>query len=160
MTRIGRLPRLPARLSDRLRLLQWALPAIITLLAALYQRGVVGLQAFYEHHPDLVILDMMMPKAHGWVVCERLREVSDAPVIMLTAKGEERDRLRGFRLGVDDYVVKPFSFAELVARVGAILARSRRPASEPHLPPIVRGDVVIDLAARRARLPLTRPYAP
>jgi len=61
---------------------------------------------------------------------------------------------------VDDYVVKPFSFAELVARVGAILARSRRPASEPHLPPIVRGDVVIDLAARRARLPLTRPYAP
>ena len=111
--------------------------------------GVAGLQAFYEHHPDLVILDVMMPKMDGWVVCERLREVSDVPVIMLTAKGEERDRLRGFRLGVDDYVVKPFSFAELVARVGAILARSRRPAPEPHLPPIVRGDVVIDLTERR-----------
>lgn len=111
--------------------------------------GVAGLQAFYEHHPDLVILDVMMPKMDGWVVCDRLREVSDAPVIMLTAKGEERDRLRGFRLGVDDYVVKPFSFAELVARVGAILARSRRPAPEPHLPPIVRGDVVIDLTERR-----------
>src|SRR5574341_2592245 len=103
--------------------------------------GVAGLQAFYEHHPDLVILDVMMPKMDGWVVCERLREVSDVPVIMLTAKGEERDRLRGFRLGVDDYVVKPFSFAELVARVGAILARSRRTMPEPHPSPLVRGDI-------------------
>ncbi len=111
--------------------------------------GVAGLQAFYEHHPDLVILDVMMPKMDGWVVCERLREVSDAPVIMLTAKGEERDRLRGFRLGVDDYVIKPFSFAELVARVGAILARSRRAASGPRPAPVVRGEVTIDLAERR-----------
>ena len=83
--------------------------------------GTTGLQTFYDHHPDLVILDVMMPKMDGWAVCERLRENSDVPIIMLTAKGEEQDRLRGFRLGVDDYVVKPFSFAELVARVGAIL---------------------------------------
>ncbi|MBI3360525.1 MAG: response regulator transcription factor [Chloroflexi bacterium] len=111
--------------------------------------GVAGLQAFYEQHPDLVILDVMMPKLDGWAVCERLREISDVPILMLTAKGEERDRLRGFRLGVDDYVVKPFSFAEVVARVGAILARVRRAAPASHPPPIVRGDVTIDLAERR-----------
>ncbi len=111
--------------------------------------GRAGLQAFYEHHPDLVVLDVMMPKMDGWAVCERLREVSDVPIIMLTAKGEERDRLRGFRLGVDDYVVKPFSFAELVARIGAILIRSRRAAPPIHPVSIVRGDVTIDLAERR-----------
>lgn len=111
--------------------------------------GVAGLQAVYEHHPDLVILDVMMPKMDGWTVCERLREISDVPIIMLTAKGEERDRLRGFRLGVDDYAVKPFSFAELVARVGAVLARSRRTASRPHPAPLVRGEVTIDLSERR-----------
>jgi DNA-binding response OmpR family regulator len=111
--------------------------------------GLPGLQAFYEHHPDLVVLDVMMPKMDGWTVCERLREVSNVPIIMLTAKGEERDRLRGFRLGVDDYVVKPFSFAELVARIGAILIRSRRAAPPSHAAPLVRGDVTIDLAERR-----------
>jgi DNA-binding response OmpR family regulator len=111
--------------------------------------GTTGLETFSDHHPDLVILDVMMPRMDGWTVCERLREISDVPIIMLTAKGEEQDRLRGFRLGVDDYVVKPFSFAELVARVGAILTRSRRALPETHLAPIVRGDVVIDLAERR-----------
>jgi two-component system KDP operon response regulator KdpE len=114
--------------------------------------GVAGLRAFYEHHPDLVILDVMMPRMDGWTVCERIREFSDVPILMLTAKGEERDRLRGFRLGVDDYVVKPFSFPELVARAGAILMRSRRPAAEPQPPSIVRGDLAIDLAARRVTL--------
>ena len=111
--------------------------------------GLAGLQAFYEHHPDLVVLDVMMPKMDGWTVCERLREVSTVPIMMLTAKGEERDRLRGFRLGVDDYVVKPFSFAELVARIGAILIRSQRTALPSHPAPIMRGDVIIDLAERR-----------
>jgi two-component system KDP operon response regulator KdpE len=111
--------------------------------------GAMGLEMFHDQHPDLVILDIMMPKMNGWAVCERIRETSDAPIIMLTAKGEEQDRLRGFRLGVDDYVVKPFSSAELVARVGAILARSRRNPLETDLSPIVRGDVIIDLAERR-----------
>lgn len=111
--------------------------------------GDTGLQMFYNHYPDLVILDIMMPRMDGWAVCERMRETSDVPIVMLTAKGEERDRLRGFRLGVDDYVIKPFSFAELVARVGAILARSRRAPPETHPAPIVRGDVIIDLAERR-----------
>ena len=111
--------------------------------------GAEGLQTFYDHHPDLVILDVMMPSMDGWEVCERIRENSEAPIIMLTAKGEEQDRLRGFRLGVDDYVVKPFSFAELVARVGALLTRSRRAPSEAHKATIVRSDIVIDLAERR-----------
>jgi two-component system KDP operon response regulator KdpE len=111
--------------------------------------GALGLQSFYDHHPDLVILDIMMPRMDGWTVCERMREISDVPIIMLTAKGEEQDRLHGFRLGVDDYVVKPFSFAELVARVGAILGRSRRVPPETHPAPIVRDDVVIDLSERR-----------
>jgi two-component system KDP operon response regulator KdpE len=109
------------------------------------ESGIAGLQAFYENHPDMVILDVMMPRMDGWMVCERLREVSDVPVLMLTAKGEERDRLRGFRLGVDDYVVKPFSFAELVARVGAILARSRRGLTNGQEKPIICNDLAIDL---------------
>ncbi len=117
--------------------------------AATAASGIAGLQILYEHHPALIVLDVMMPKMDGWIVCERIREVLDVPIIMLTAKGEERDRLRGFHLGVDDYVVKPFSFAELVARVGAILARSRRTTSVPHLTPVVRGEVTIDLTERR-----------
>jgi DNA-binding response OmpR family regulator len=111
--------------------------------------GTTGLQMFNDHHPDLVILDVMMPKMNGWAVCELIRETSDVPIIMLTAKGEEQDRLRGFRLGVDDYVVKPFSSPELVARVGAILTRSQRASPETPPTPIVRGDVSIDLAERR-----------
>jgi DNA-binding response OmpR family regulator len=111
--------------------------------------GTTGLQMFFDHHPDIVILDVMMPGMDGWTVCEHLRETSDVPIIMLSAKGEEQDRLRGFRLGVDDYVVKPFSFAELVARVGAILTRNRRPPPDIIPEPIVRGNVVIDLAERR-----------
>jgi two-component system KDP operon response regulator KdpE len=111
--------------------------------------GTEGLVTFHQHHPDLVILDVMMPRMDGWKTCERLRESSDTPVIMLTAKGEEQDRLRGFRLGVDDYVVKPFSFAELVARVGAVLTRSRRRTPEGRSAHVARGDVVIDLNARR-----------
>ncbi len=111
--------------------------------------GSLGLKTFHNEHPDIVILDVMMPKMDGWAVCERIRETSDVPIIMLTAKGEEQDRLRGFRLGVDDYVVKPFSFAELVARVDAILARSRRVPPETSSPIVVRGDIIIDLKERR-----------
>lgn len=111
--------------------------------------GILGLQAFYDNHVDLVVLDVMMPTMDGWTVCERLREVSAVPILMLTAKADERDRLRGFRLGIDDFVAKPFSAAELLARVGAILSRSKHSAQEPSLAPISRGDLVIDLTVRR-----------
>lgn len=109
--------------------------------------GETGLQAFNQYHPDLVILDVMMPKMDGWTVCERLRATSDVPIIMLTAKGEEIDKLRGFRLGVDDYVTKPFSFGELTARVGAVLARARHTTTSTHY--ITSGDLTIDLEQRR-----------
>jgi DNA-binding response OmpR family regulator len=111
--------------------------------------GIEGLQAFYDQQIDLVILDVMMPRMDGWTVCERLREISDVPILMLTAKADEHDRLRGFRLGVDDFVAKPFSAAELIARVGAILSRSQRGQTGLRPAPIVRGDLVIDLAERR-----------
>jgi len=87
--------------------------------------GLQGLKIAAETPPDLVVLDLMMPGMDGWQVCERLRSVSAVPIILLTAKGDELDKLRGFRLGVDDYVTKPFSFAELAARVGAVLTRAR-----------------------------------
>ena len=111
--------------------------------------GLVGLQAFYEHHSDIVILDIMMPRMDGWTVCDRLREISEVPIIMLTAKGEERDRLRGFHLGVDDYVIKPFSFAELAARVHAILNRSRHVSSTSESQTIICRNLTIDLGERR-----------
>lgn len=92
--------------------------------------GREGLRQLYVQQPDLVILDVMMPQIDGWETAQRIRELTNTALIMLTAKGEERDRLRGFRLGVDDYVIKPFSFAELTARVGAVLQRSAG-SSEP-----------------------------
>jgi two-component system KDP operon response regulator KdpE len=88
--------------------------------------GPQGLQLAAEKTPDLVVLDVMMSGMDGWEVCKQLRKVSTVPIIMLTAKGDEFDKLHGFRLGVDDYVTKPFSFAELVARIGAVLSRVRR----------------------------------
>lgn len=88
--------------------------------------GIDGLQMLYKNKIDLVILDVMMPRMDGWETCARIREISDVPVIMLTAKDKEEDTLKGFQCGVDDYVTKPFSFAELTARVKAVLQRARK----------------------------------
>lgn len=90
--------------------------------------GREGLQRIYSVQPDLVILDVMMPGMDGWEVLSRLREMSDVPVIMLTAKGREVDIVRGLGLGADDYITKPFGTAELVARVRALLRRNKTPA--------------------------------
>ena len=79
-----------------------------------------------EHKPDLVILDIMMPILDGFKACERIRGFSTIPIIMVTAKGEEQDRVRGLDLGADDYIVKPFSATELLARVRAVLRRAQR----------------------------------
>lgn len=89
--------------------------------------GTVGMKLAYNEQPDLVLLDVMMPGMDGWEICARLREMTQVPIVMVTAKSSEADKLRGFRLGVDDYVTKPFSFAELVARVQAVLARANMP---------------------------------
>jgi len=90
-------------------------------------RAEEGLRKAYRYQPDLVLLDIMMPDMSGWEVCKRLREMSDVPVIFLTARGEIRDVVRGLEMGADDYVVKPYDTDELVARVKAHLRRSPRP---------------------------------
>ncbi|NIM93696.1 MAG: response regulator [Anaerolineales bacterium] len=115
---------------------------------ALAEGGSKAVRMFYEERPDLVILDVMMPGMDGWEVCARIREMADTPIIMLTAKGDESDKLRGFRLGVDDYVVKPFSLAELSARVKAVLARVRADGERPSLLEV--GILRIDLVRREA----------
>lgn len=112
--------------------------------------GPEGLRVAYREHPDLIILDVMMPVMDGWEVCARLREMSDVPIILLTAKSAETDKLRGFRLGVDDYVTKPFSFAELSARIHAVLARTQKTGvNERNL--VTFGPLVLDLDRRELR---------
>jgi len=83
-----------------------------------------ALRAAYQHHPDAILLDVMMPKMDGFEACQRLRELTDAPIIFVTAKGTIEDVVRGFKLGADDYVVKPFKTPELVSRLIANLRRA------------------------------------
>jgi two-component system, OmpR family, KDP operon response regulator KdpE len=85
--------------------------------------GLEGLQLAYEYQPDLIILDVMMPEMDGFEACKRLRELSNVPIILLTAKCEEKDVLHGFESGADDYIRKPFSRNELSARIMAVLSR-------------------------------------
>ncbi len=114
-------------------------------------RGAKGLRALYQERPDLVILDVMMPGMDGWEVCARMRELADVPILMLTAKTSEGDKLRGFRLGVDDYITKPFSLAELAARTRAVLARTAALREEAHNVYQV-GRVRVDMRKREAHL--------
>jgi len=107
--------------------------------------GQEALELAGKVHPDLVVLDLMLPEIDGLEVCRRLRAESRVPVIMLTARTTEEDRLRGLDLGADDYVTKPFSPRELVARVRAVLRRSA-PAEEGELPDARFGDLVISFA--------------
>jgi two-component system response regulator ResD len=114
--------------------------------------GAEGWERFRQTSPDLVILDLMMPKKDGWSLCEEIRRESDVPVIILTARGEERDRLMGLTIGADDYVTKPFSPRELVLRVRAVLRRTggakERAVSEQ--PRVLRyNGLVIDPLVRR-----------
>jgi DNA-binding response OmpR family regulator len=107
--------------------------------------GRAALRAFHEHPADLVVLDLSMPDLDGFETLERLRDLSDAPVILLTARGGEIDKVRGFRAGADDYVVKPFGRQELVARIEALLRRSPEPT---HLEHYDDGAILIDYARR------------
>ena len=85
--------------------------------------GVEGLASFKVYNPDIVLLDIMMPKKDGWQVCREIRELSPKPVIMITAKGEVFDKVLGLELGADDFIVKPFDLKELSARIKAVLRR-------------------------------------
>jgi two-component system KDP operon response regulator KdpE len=87
--------------------------------------GLEGLQKLYNERPDIVLLDIAMPKMDGWEVCRRIRELSDVPIVILTARVQEEERVRGLKLGADDYVVKPFSLKELEARLEAVQRRTR-----------------------------------
>ena len=84
------------------------------------ENGLEGLQKLYNERPTIVILDIAMPKMDGWEVCRRIRELSDVPIVILTARVQEDERVRGLKLGADDYVVKPFSLKELEARLEAV----------------------------------------
>jgi DNA-binding response OmpR family regulator len=111
-------------------------------------RAAAGLQTFRSRPPDLVLLDVMLPDGDGKDVLREIRGSSRVPVIMLTARGEEMDRVLGLELGADDYVTKPFSGAELVARVRAVLRRSG-PVEEPAHSLMEVGDVVMNLETHR-----------
>jgi DNA-binding response OmpR family regulator len=135
-------------------------PTLLDLLAQYLQdagfqplsapNGAAGLRLAYAEQPDLVLLDVMLPGVDGWEICARLREMTDIPVVMLTAKSNEADKLRGFRLGVDDYITKPFSFAELVARVQAVIARSSSPDVDAGY--AIYGDVKLDMRRFQAHV--------
>ncbi len=92
--------------------------------------GQSAVTAFQEESPNLVLLDIMLPKLDGWQVCREIRKFSEVPIIMVTAKGEVFDRVLGLELGADDYVVKPFDTKEIVARIKAVLRRSASSVSE------------------------------
>ncbi|MDR1580149.1 MAG: response regulator transcription factor [Synergistaceae bacterium] len=114
--------------------------------------GEAGLASFNEARPDLVVLDLMLPKLGGERLCTEIRRVSRVPVVMLTAKGTEDDKVSGFALGADDYVTKPFSPRELVARIESILRRAS--ATGPALYNVMTwngGDLEIDTAARTVK---------
>lgn len=110
--------------------------------------GQQALDEFEKHDFDLIILDLMLPKVSGEQICRVIRESSDVPIIMLTAKGEIENRIVGFELGADDYLVKPFSPRELVARVRALLRRAQ-PGQEPAREIMEYGELVIDLSGHK-----------
>jgi DNA-binding response OmpR family regulator len=115
--------------------------------------GQQALQAFDEQQFDLVVLDIMLPRMDGLEVCQRLRAKSRVPIIMLTAKAEEIDKVIGLEIGADDYITKPFSMREFRSRVRAALRRAEMvPASDVDEEPLDRGDLRLDFAKRRTEL--------
>ncbi|HZT98048.1 MAG TPA: response regulator transcription factor [Ktedonobacteraceae bacterium] len=109
--------------------------------------GKQALEQIERHNPDLVLLDVMMPRMSGFAVCHQVREFSAVPIIVITARGQERDKIRGLDLGADDYLVKPFSVGELLARVRAVLRRAQFTKGElaPAMcMPMTVGDLSID----------------
>ena len=111
--------------------------------------GMEAMDIFYEQKIDLVILDVMMPRMDGWQTCREIRRDSTVPIIMLTARSEERDELQGFELGVDEYISKPFSPKILVARVGALLKRIYGTDAEEKME---AGGIELDKAAHQVQV--------
>ncbi len=113
--------------------------------------GKDAVKLIQDEQPSLVLLDIMMPVMDGFQACERIREFSEVPIIMLTAKGGIEDIVRGLDMGADDYVVKPFSINELVARVKAVLHRTKFPQEVPQ-PAFASGDLSIDFAQHQVKI--------
>jgi DNA-binding response OmpR family regulator len=119
--------------------------------AATARTGPDGLRRFYDERPDLIILDVAVPGLDGWQLIERFREFSRVPILMVTARGSEAEKVRGLKLGADDYITKPVSFPELMARVEAALRRAA--TSAPERPRRLRHrDLVIDLDEHQAHV--------
>jgi DNA-binding response OmpR family regulator len=114
--------------------------------------GEQGLDRALEWEPDLVVLDVMLPGVDGFEVCRRLRQSTPTPVVMLTARAEEDDRVLGLELGADDYVTKPFSPRELTARIGAVLRRSAGAVPTSAVGPLRAGELVVDPVAHETHL--------
>ncbi len=135
--------------------LQWQGVEIVTATD-----GERALDVFFDELPDVVLLDVGLPRLDGFEVLRRIREVSDTPVLMLTARGEELDKVRGLEIGADDYVTKPFSPLELLARIKAILRRSELPPPVRATPSFAVGDLAINFDSHEVlkggeRVPLT-----
>jgi DNA-binding response OmpR family regulator len=112
--------------------------------------GEEGMRKAYATHPDAIVLDVMMPKVDGWMVCQRLRQVCDKPIVMLTAKSDASDIVRGLSLGADEYIVKPCSPAELNARIQKVLQRAPQNTSHEEGAMIYdHGQLCIDLRKRK-----------
>lgn len=114
--------------------------------------GKDALDIFKKNTYDLIVLDVMLPELDGWAVCRKIRQISKIPIIMVTARGEEFDRLFGFELGVDDYIVKPFSPRELIARVKALLRRSIHKPRNEQRETLFLKEITIDLKSREVYL--------
>ncbi len=108
--------------------------------------GQQAVETVAEQKPDLVLLDIMMPLLDGYQACDRIREFSDVPIIFVTAKGDEQERVQGLNLGADDYIVKPFSANELLARVRAVLRRTQKTSATTKQIIFRHGNLVIDFA--------------
>ncbi|MDB5075507.1 MAG: response regulator transcription factor [Chloroflexi bacterium] len=114
--------------------------------------GDAGLRAFHEHSPDVVVLDVAMPGKSGFEVLQEIRRTSDVPVLMLTARGEELDQVRGLEMGADDYVIKPVRHLVLLAHIRAVLRRSELPPPLEALPDFVAGALAINFQSHQVTL--------
>ena len=129
--------------------------------------GAEGLRRLYETQPDLVVLDLMLPQMDGWEVCRRIRELSTVPIIIMTSRRSDEEKIKGLRIGADDYIVKPFNPQELAARVHAVLRRARLPPPskstvmrfaggalivDPKSPTIIRYGVPVELTRTEHRI--------
>jgi two-component system KDP operon response regulator KdpE len=114
--------------------------------------GEAGLDAIEQDHPDVVLLDVGLPDLDGFEVLRQIRAFSDVPVLMLTARDDSMDKVKGLELGADDYVTKPFNHLELMARVKAVLRRLEMPAPASRAPSFQAGELEVDFARQEARL--------